>query len=108
MSSLLILLAASLIVASGSMVTTGEVMMSLAFMASGIRFFERTLLTRSLSVMMPMGFWDLFTMITQPRLCSSMTLATLFEGASSSKVTTGLLMASLTSILVLIPISDIA
>src|SRR3972149_7666349 len=108
MSSLLILLAASLIVASGSIVTNGEVMISFAFTASGLRFLARTLTTKSRSVIIPRGFPSLFVTITQPTLFSSMRRATLFEAASSSVVTTGLLITSLTSILVLNPISDIA
>src|SRR3989304_1140279 len=108
MLSLLILLAASLIVASGSIVTNGEVMISLAFTASGTRFLAKTLITKSRSVIIPTGFNALLVTITQPKALSAMRLATLFEGASSSKVTTGLLMTSLTTILVLNPISDIA
>src|SRR4030065_2755006 len=108
MLSLLILLAASLIVASGSIVTNGEVMISLAFTVSGLRFLVRTLRTKSRSVIIPMGFPALLMIITQPKSFLSMMLAILFEGASSSNDTHGLLMASLTNIFVLNPISDIA
>src|SRR4030067_34535 len=107
MSSLLILLAASFIVASGSIVTTGEVMNSAALVVPGDTFFARTLTTKSRSVMIPMGFPALFATTTQPTLLSTISLATLFADASSSVVTTGLVMTSLTIILVLIPISDI-
>src|SRR3972149_4975056 len=107
MSSLLILLAASFIVASGSIVTTGEVMNSAALVVLGTMFFARTLTTKSRSVMIPRGFPALFATTTQPTLLSPMSLATLFDDASSSVVITGLVMTSLTIILVLIPISDI-
>jgi hypothetical protein len=46
--------------------------------------------------------------MTQPKSFSSMSLAIAFVATLSVVVTTGLLMASLTSILVLNPISDIA
>src|SRR4030043_2225674 len=108
MLSLLILLAASLIVASGSIVTNGEVMISLTFTASGTRFLAKTLITKSRSVIMPTGFPALLVTTTQPNWLSAMRLAALFEAASSIKVTTGLLVTSLTTILVLNPISDIA
>src|SRR4030067_2483364 len=108
MSSLLILLAASFIVASGSIVTNGVVMISLAVTLPGVRFLARTLSTKSLSVIIPIGFPALFVTMTQPKLFSCIRLAMWFEGASSAVVTTGLLMTSLTTILVLNPISDIA
>ena len=56
MSSLVILLAASLMVASGSIVTSGVVMISLPLMVSGLRFLAMTLMTKSRSVMMPIDF----------------------------------------------------
>src|SRR3990170_7051482 len=107
MSRLLIILAASFIGASGSIVTSGKVMNSMAFALSGATFLARTLTTRSRSVIIPIGLPALFVTMTQPTLLSSMSLATWFADASSSVVTTGLVMTSLTSILVLIPISDI-
>ena len=106
MLSLLILLAASLIVSSGSMVISGVVMTSFAFRVSGFRFLASTLITRSLSVIIPMGFPSLLVTTMQPRPCLSMSFATLFVVASSFMVITGLLMTSLTSIGDRNPMSD--
>ncbi len=99
--------AASLITASGSIVTRGVVMTSLAFLVSGFWFLATTRLTMSRSVIMPMGVPILFWTITAPRLFWSMISAALLEVSFSSIVTTGLLMMSRTNILGLKPISDI-
>lgn len=72
-----------------------------------MRFFARTLPTRSLSVIIPSGFPSLLVTIMHPSSCLSISSATLFTGAFSSMVTTGLLITSLTSSRdVLNPISD--
>jgi len=97
MFNLLILLAASLIVASGSIVINGEVITSLALTESGLAFLAKTLATRSLSVIIPRGFPSLLVTIMHPKPCSSISSATLFAGASSVMVMTGLLITSLTS-----------
>ncbi len=107
MFSLLILLAASVMVASGSIVSKGEVITSLALSASGLRFLAKTLTTRSLSVIIPSGFPFLLVTITQPRSSLSMSSAARFTGAASSMAITGLLMTSFTSIFDLRPISAI-
>src|SRR3990172_2815004 len=108
MLSLLILFAASFIGVSGSTVTRGDVMKFSAFVEVGLAFAARTRTTRSRSVIIPSGFPALLVTTTQPTLLSSMSLATLFADAYSFVATTGLVMTSLTSILSLIPISDIA
>lgn len=105
MFSLLILLAASLIVASGSIVMSGEVMTCLALRVSGLRFLARTLTTRSLSVIIPRALPCLLVTIMQPKSSLSMSSAARFAGADSSMATTGLLMTSFTSIFDLKPIS---
>lgn len=107
MFNLLIFLAASVMVASGSIVSRGEVMTSLALRVSGLRFLAKTLTTRSLSVIMPSGFPCLFVTMMQPISSLSMSSAARFARAASSMVITGLLMTSLTSIFDLRPISAI-
>ncbi len=107
MFSLLILFAASFIVASGSMVIKGDVITSLALIVFGAMFLAKTLMTKSLSVMIPMGFPSWLVIITQPNPCFSISSATLLMGSSSFIVMTGLLIASFTSILAdLNPMSD--
>ena len=107
MSSLLILRAASVIGSSGSIVTKGVVIISFAFRVSGLTFFAKTLTTRSRSVIMPIDFPFLLVTIMQPKSFVSIESAAVSEVASSSMVITGLVMTSLTTILVLNPISDI-
>jgi hypothetical protein len=82
-------------------------MISFAFTVSGLRFFAKTLITKSRSVMMPIDFPALLVTITHPKSSRSIAAAAKLEAEFSSIVTTGLLITSRTSIFVLNPISDI-
>src|SRR4030043_1600014 len=96
MSRRLILLAASVIVASGSIVISGVVMTFLALIVSGFLFLAKTRTTRALSVIIPSGFSSLVVTIMQPHSRLSISSATLLAGVFSSAVTAGLLITSLT------------